>query len=191
MAYINLPPDQPGIRGAMAFRPETARPLNDLVEVLLHAPNSLTPGERELIATYVSSENDCFYCQTIHGAVAAACLNDDEALVSQVKRDFQLADISPKMKALLAIAGKVQMGGKHVTAKDVERAREQGATDVEIHDTVLIAAAFCMFNRYVDGLGTMQPRDEAPYRERGRRIAANGYISMSKEYLPAEATSAR
>ncbi len=191
MAYINLPPDQPGIRGAMAFRPETARPLNDLVEVLLHAPNSLTAGERELIATYVSSENDCFYCQTIHGAVAAACLNDDEALVKQVKRDFYQADISPKMKALLAIAGKVRVGGKHVTAKDVERAREQGATDVEIHDTVLIAAAFCMFNRYVDGLGTTQPLDAAPYRERGRRIAANGYISMSKAYLPAEATSTR
>ena len=186
MAHIKLPEGMPGIRGAMAFRPETARPLNDLVEVLLHAPNSLTVGERELIATYVSSENDCFYCQTIHGAVAAAALNDDHSLVAQVKRDFLAADISEKMKALLNIAGKVQKGGKHVTPRDVEMAREQGATDTEIHDTVLIAAAFCMFNRYVDGLGTWQPRDEAPYRERGKRIAEDGYVKMSREYLPAE-----
>jgi uncharacterized peroxidase-related enzyme len=186
MAYIKLPEGLPGIRGAMAFRPETARPLNDLVEILLHGPNSLTPGERELIATYVSSENDCYYCQTIHGAVAAASLNGDEALVKQVKHDFHNADIPEKLKALLVIAGKVQRGGKYVTADDVARARELGATDVEIHDTVLIAAAFCMFNRYVDGLGTSQPRDEAMYRERGKWIARDGYVNVSKEYLPAQ-----
>ncbi len=186
MAHITLPDGLPGIRGAMAFRPETARPLNDLVEVLLHGPNSLSPGERELIATYVSSENDCYYCQTIHGAVAAASLKGDEALVKKVKVDFENAEISEKLKALLAIAGKVQRGGKHVTAEDVARAREVGATDVEIHDTVLIAAAFCMFNRYVDGLATTQPRDEAMYRERGKWIAREGYVSVSKEYLPAE-----
>jgi uncharacterized peroxidase-related enzyme len=185
MAHIKLPEGLPGIRGAMAFRPETARPLNDLVEVLLHGPNSLTPGERELIATYVSSENDCYYCQTIHGAVAAASLNGDEELVKTVKVDFMNAAISEKLKALLAIAGKVQRGGKHVTAEDVARAREVGATDVEIHDTVLIAAAFCMFNRYVDGLATTQPRDEAMYRERGKWLARDGYVNVSKEYLPA------
>jgi uncharacterized peroxidase-related enzyme len=187
VAYIQLPEGLPGIRGAMAFRPETARPLNDLVEVLLHGPNSLSPGERELIATYVSSENDCYYCQTIHGAVAAASLNGDEALVKKVKLDFLNADIPEKLKALLTIAGKVQRGGKHVTPEDVAHARELGATDIEIHDTVLIAAAFCMFNRYVDGLGTTQPRDEAMYRERGKWIARDGYVNVSKEYLPAEA----
>src|SRR3984957_8119954 len=115
MAHIKLPEGLPGIRGAMAFRPETARPLNDLVEVLLHGPNSLTPGERELIATYVSSENDCYYCQTIHGAIAAASLNGDEELVKKVKADFGHADISDKLKALLVIAAKVQKGGKSVT----------------------------------------------------------------------------
>ena len=188
MAHIKLPEGLPGIRGAMAFRPETARPLNDLVEILLHGPNSLTPGERELIATYVSSENDCYYCQTIHGAVAAASLNGDEELVKKVKVDFMHAEISEKLKALLAIAGKVQRGGKHVTKDDVARARELGATDVEIHDTVLIAAAFCMFNRYVDGLATTQPRDEAMYRERGKWIARDGYVNVSKEYLPAAVT---
>jgi uncharacterized peroxidase-related enzyme len=187
MAHIKLPEHLPGIRGAMAFRPETARPLNDLVEILLHGPNSLTPGERELIATYVSSENDCYFCQSIHGAVAAASLNGDEALVKQVKHDFHNADISEKLKTLLNIAGKVQRGGKHVTADDVAEARKDGATDIEIHDTVLIAAAFCMFNRYVDGLGTWQPHDEAMYRERGKWIARDGYVSVSKEYLPAEA----
>jgi uncharacterized peroxidase-related enzyme len=189
MPHIQLPEGLPGIRGAMAFRPETARPLNDLVEILLHAPNSLTPGERELIATYVSSENDCYYCQTIHGAIAAASLGDDEALVKKVKFDFENADISEKLKALLVIAGQVQKGGKQVTAEAVARARDEGAMDIEIHDTVLIAAAFCMFNRYVDGLATIQPRDEEMYRERGKRVARDGYVTVSKEYLPAEATA--
>ena len=188
MAHIQLPEGLPGIRGAMAFRPETAKPLNDLVEILLHGPNSLTPGERELIATYVSTENDCYYCQTIHGAIAAASLDGDEALVKKVKIDFRNAAISDKLKSLLVIAGQVQKGGKHVTTEAVIHAKNTGATDIEIHDTVLIAAAFCMFNRYVDGLATTQPRDEAMYRERGKRIARDGYAAVSKEYLPEAVT---
>jgi uncharacterized peroxidase-related enzyme len=185
MPHIRLPEDLPGIRGAMAFRPETARPLNELVEVLLHGPHTLTPGERELIATYVSARNDCHYCQSVHGAVAAAHLGGDEELVRAVKGDFEHAPVSAKLKALLAIAGRVQQGGQEVTAADVERARRAGASDLEIHDAVLIAAAFCMFNRYVDGLATLQPRDEAMYRERGARVAREGYVSISREYVPA------
>jgi uncharacterized peroxidase-related enzyme len=183
MPHIKLSPELPGIRGAMAFRPETAKPLNELVEVLLHGPNSLTPGERELIATYVSSQNDCTYCQTIHGAVAAASLDGDETLVLHVKRDFPSASISNKLKALLAIAGQVQQGGKSVTSEAVAAARAEGATDIEIHDTVLIAAAFCMYNRYVDGLDTALPADETWYRDRGVQIARSGYVAASKQYL--------
>jgi uncharacterized peroxidase-related enzyme len=185
MPHIPLPSGYPGIRGAMAFRPETARPLNDLVEVLLTGPSTLSKGDRELIATYVSSRNCTHYCASIHGAIAAAHLGGDEALVKQVKTDFTQAAISPKLKALLTIAGKVQQDGKLVTAGDVEAARLDGATDLEIHDTVLIAAAFCMYNRYVDGLGTDQPDDEALYRERGRRVAREGYVMVSREYLHA------
>ena len=184
MPHIQLPEGLQGIRSAMAFRPETAKPLNELAEILLHAPNSLPQADRELIATYVSSLNDCYFCQTVHGSIAAACLNDDYELVKRVKADFQEAEISDKLKALLVIAAKVQKGGKNVTSADVEAAREYGATDKEIHDTVLIAAAFCMYNRYVDGLDTWQPRDEALYRERGKKTAREGYVSMSKEYLP-------
>lgn len=186
MPHIELPEGLPGIRGAMAFRPETAKPLNELVEVLLVGPNTLTPGERELIATYVSYLNDCHYCQSIHGAIAAAHLNGDEELVRRVKADFQHAAISDKLKALLVIAAKVQRGGKNVTAADVGGARSLGATDLDIHDTVLIAAAFCMFNRYVDGLATTQPHDEAMYRERGKMVAREGYVSVSRSYLPPE-----
>ncbi len=190
MAYIPVPPDLPGIRGPMAFRPETARPLNELVEVLLHGPHSLTLGERELIATFVSSRNCTQFCHNIHGAIAAAHLGGNEELVRQVKVDYLQAEISPKLKALLNIAGKVQQDGKLVTAADVEAARKQGATDLEIHDTVLIAAAFCMYNRYVDGLGTDQPADPAFYRERGKRVAREGYVAVSKEYLSAHAGAA-
>ena len=187
MPHIALPPNLPGIRGAMAFRPETARPLNALVEVLLTGFSTLTRGERELIATYVSSRNCTHYCHSIHGAIAAAHLGGNEALVKQVKTDFTQADITPKLKSLLVIAGKVQQDGKLVTTADVDAARKQGASDLEIHDTVLIAAAFCMYNRYVDGLGTDQPDDQAWYSERGRRVARDGYVKVSKEYLAAAA----
>ena len=179
MPHIELPAGLPGIRGPMAFRPETSKPLNELVEVLLRGPSTLTRGERELIATYVSAQNDCYYCQTIHGAIAAAHLNGDEAIVKSVKRDFLHADVSEKMKALLEIAGKVQQGGKRVTSEDVERARRLAATDLEIHDTVLIAAAFCMYNRYVDGLATWQPEDAEMYRERGKMVAREGYVAAN------------
>jgi uncharacterized peroxidase-related enzyme len=183
MAHIDLPEGIPGILGPMAFSPETAVPLNALAEVLLRAPNSLSQGDREMIAAYVSSQNDCFFCQSVHGAAAAHYWGDKEDLVRDLKRDFESGPVSPKLKALLAIAGKVQKGGKNVTAADVERARKEGATDKEIHDTVLIAAAFCMFNRYVDGLATFAPTDPERYRESGKRIAAEGYIH-STDHLP-------
>lgn len=190
MPHIALPADLLGIRSAMAFRPDTARPLNALVEVLLAGPNTLTRGERELIATYVSSRNCTHYCHSIHGMIAAAHLDGNEALVKQVKTDFAQAAITPKLKALLVIAGKVQQDGKLVTQADVDAARAQGATDIEIHDTVLIAAAFCMYNRYVDGLDTLQPDDEALYRERGKRVARDGYVKVSEEYLASHAHAA-
>jgi uncharacterized peroxidase-related enzyme len=153
--------------------------MRELAHILLHQPASLSQGERELIATYVSSQNDCYFCQTSHGAAAAACLGGDE-VVKQVKTDFQTAAVTPKLKALLAIAGKVQRGGKHVTAEDVAHARDLGATDLEIHDTVLIAAAFSMYNRYVDGLGTWQPHDHTMYAEMGKHLAEHGYIKPSR-----------
>jgi uncharacterized peroxidase-related enzyme len=175
MAHIQLKDGLPGIRGLFDFRPETAGALCELADVLLHQPSSLAPAERELIATYVSSLNDCFYCQTSHGSIAAYHLNGDESTVQQVKRDFKAAPISEKLKSLLAIAGKVQKGGKQVTAEDVEKARQCGATDIEIHDTVLIAAAFCMYNRYVDGLETWAPLDLEVYKPRAAAVAQGGY----------------
>jgi uncharacterized peroxidase-related enzyme len=176
--HIDLPKDLPGISAGFAFRPETAKPMRELAHILLHEPNSLDPGERELIATYVSSLNDCYFCQTSHGA-AAACHLGDANTVKQVKTDFTRAPISAKLKALLVIAGKVQQGGKHVTTEDVEAARQLGATDHEIHDTVLIAAAFCMYNRYVDGLATWQPREESMYAQMGKHLATEGYRTPS------------
>jgi uncharacterized peroxidase-related enzyme len=175
MAYIDLPKDLPGIRGPMAFRPETAKPLNDLAEALLRADNSLSRGERELIATYVSSLNDCFFCQNAHGGIAQHYLKCNIKFIDHVKADYESTAISDKMKALLSIAGSVQKGGKHVTTRQTEAAKSLGATDLEIHDTVLIAAAFCMFNRYVDGLGTWAPQDRQFYVDRGPKRAAEGY----------------
>jgi uncharacterized peroxidase-related enzyme len=185
--HIKLPEGIPGIVGPMVFSPQTAKPLNELAEVLLRGPNTLSRADREMIATYVSSENDCYFCQTIHGAVAAHHLGGNEQLVTNMKLDFESTSTSPKLKALLAIAGKVQKGGKHVTDVDVERARLQGATDKEIHDTVLIAAAFCMYNRYVDGLATWAPDDPSVYRANGKRLAEEGYLESIPDLQPENA----
>jgi uncharacterized peroxidase-related enzyme len=178
MSHINLPEGMPGISAGFAFRPETAKPMRELAHILLHQPSTLTQGERELIATFVSSRNHTYFCEASHGAAAAAHLGD-ASLVEQIKKDFYSAPVSPKLKALLAIAGKVQQDGKLVTKGDIEAARNLGATDLEIHDAVLIAAAFCMYNRYVDGLGTWQPRNPDMYAQMGKHLAEEGYTTPS------------
>ncbi|ASU34895.1 carboxymuconolactone decarboxylase family protein [Mucilaginibacter xinganensis] len=178
MPHINLSNDFPGIRSLFMYRPVTAAPLNNLVQVLLHNPHSsLSAGERELIATYTSNLNACFYCTNIHGAIAKHQLGNDAEVVKQVLDNPENAPISNKLKALLRIAAKVQVAGKNVTTADVVLARSQGATDIEIHDTVLIAAAFCMYNRYVDGLATWQPDNDELYDKMGEQRAREGYLT--------------
>lgn len=179
MPHIALQEGLPGILGPMFFRPETAKPLNDLAEVLLRGDSTLSRGERELIAAHVSKLNDCHFCHTSHATFAALQLEDGWDTVDAVVADVDSAPVSDKLKALLGIAGKVQSGGLNVTEADVAAAREQGATDVEIHDTVLIAAAFCMFNRYVDGLATWAPANREDYAETGRMIVDMGYAAST------------
>lgn len=176
MAHIDLPTTSPGIRGLFEFRPETAAPLGQLAEVLLRGDNTLERGERELIAAYVSSLNDCHFCMSSHSAFAALQLPDGWDVVDGVLHDPASAPVSDKMRGLLAIAGEVQRSGRAVMPETIAAAREAGATDVEIHDAVLIAAAFCMFNRYVDGLGTFAPPDRADYVPMAEQIVASGYV---------------
>lgn len=177
MPHIPLPEGLPGIVSAFAFRPDTAKPMREMAEVLLRGPNTLSSGEREMIATLVSTRNDCLFCQTSHRAAAAHNLGGNYELVDAVRFDHLNAPVSPKLRALLDIAASVQKGGKYVTAEQVETARREGATDMEIHDTVLIAASFCMFNRYVDGLATFTPQDLQQYDAMGARMAAEGYLA--------------
>jgi len=174
--HIALPDGLPGITAGFAFRPETAKPMRELAEVLLRGPNSLSSGEREMIATFVSSGNDCAFCRDSHRAAAAHHLDGNYDLVDAVAGDYTCAPITSKLKALLAIAAKVRESGRQVTSDDVARARAEGATDTEIHDTVLIAAAFCMFNRYVDGLATLTPANPEAYHAMGQRMAQQGYV---------------
>ena len=179
MAHIDLGVDEkqfPGITGPMRYRPETGGPLNELAEVLLRKqPHPLTPGERELIAAYVSGLNECDFCCSSHSAFAAAQLPTGMSLVDQVRGDLDTAPVTPKLRALLRIAAAVQKSGRAVTTDLVDAARAEGAVDIEIHDTVLIAAAFCMFNRYVDGLATFAPADREAYAGMAQRIVEQGY----------------
>ena len=179
MAHIDLQNELPGIRGPMAYSPKTAKPLNELVEVLLRDDdNTLSRGERELIGAYVSYLNDCFFCQNVHGALAGHYLQCDIPQIDAIKNDFHSSSLSDKMKSLLSIAASVQKSGKSVTTIQIDNAKKAGAIDKEIHDTVLIAAAFCMYNRYVDGLATWAPLDRQFYVNRAPQRAEEGYIDF-------------
>ena len=186
MAHIHVPEGVPGIRSLVMFRPETGKPLYDLAQVLLRGDSPLSEAERELIAAYVSHRNDCMFCMNSHAA-AARCLYGPEANgVDEVLNDMKQSPVSDKMKTLLHIAGQVQVLGKEVTEEDVAAARAAGANDRDIHDTVLIAAAFCMFNRYVDGLASLTPTDPLEYAEMGKRMAEKGYVTPSPQAVHAE-----
>jgi uncharacterized peroxidase-related enzyme len=175
MAHIKVIEGIPGIRSLVMFRPETGKPLYDLAQVLLRGPSPLKEAERELIAAYVSYRNECMFCMSSHAAAARCLYREDKELVDEVLLDMQSSGVSDKMKALLCIAGKVQVLGKEVKPEDIDAARALGAGDREIHDTVLIAAAFSMFNRYVDGLASFTPTDATVYEEMGERMA-KGYV---------------
>lgn len=176
MPHIQVPDGVPGIRSLVMFRPETGKPLYELAQVLLRGESPLTPAERELIAAYVSHRNECLFCTNSHAAAARCLYGDHKNTVDEVLKDMQHSNVSDKLKTLLNIAGKVQIQGKEVLPEDIEAARNAGAVDREIHDTVLIAAAFSMFNRYVDGLASLTPTDEKEYEAMGQRMTEKGYV---------------
>lgn len=176
MAHIAVPDGVPGIRSLVMFRPEAGKHLYELAQVLLRDPSPLSPAERELIATHVSARNNCMFCMKSHAAAARELYDEQRSVVDCVLDNVSTAPISDKMKALLNIAGKVQQSGKSVLPEDIEKARKHGANDRDIHDTVLIAAAFSMFNRYVDGLASLTPTDPKAYEEMGKRMATLGYV---------------
>ena len=180
MPRIPAPPSVPGIVGLFAARPLTAKPMQLLAEALLRGPfaegSTLTRGDRELVAAVVSTRNDCTFCSLSHAAFAAAQIEGGSDVVEAARRDPKTAPVSKKMRALLAIAEQVQRGGRHVTDEAVAAARAEGATDTDVHDTVLIAAAFCMFNRYVDGLAAITPSEPAAYDMMAQMILEQGYV---------------
>ena len=176
MPYIEMP-DAPGIMGPMLFRPQTAKPLFELAEVLLRGESTLSRGDREIIAAYVSTLNQCDFCAKSHATFAALQLDGGFDVVDSVIADPDSAPISPKLRALLAVAALVAQSGLAVTEESIEAAKAEGATDAEIHDTVLIAAAFCMYNRYVDGLGAITPPERADYADIGHMIVGLGYAA--------------
>ena len=176
MPHIDLPKDLPGIIGPMTAYPKTAKPMNALAEALLVAETAtLSKIDREIIASYVSYLNQCVFCSETHGAAANAWAKAPN-LAKTVWQNPSQAPISEKLKSLLNIAATVQKDARQVSTEQVKQARNNGANDQDIHDTVLIAAAFCMFNRYVDGLATVCPPKDFPgYAEMGLKLTQTGY----------------
>lgn len=181
MPHIPLPEHLPGITGLLEYSRVTAEPIRQLTQFILRGENSLTPAERELIATIVSHANECRFCTAAHTAAADLLLGESNTCAI-MKEDVDAAPVSDKVKALLKIAKQVQVSGKAVTPESVAFAKQQGATDVEIHDTVLIAGLFCLYNRYVDGMATVAPTDPHFYAGLGQRLVDNGYNRLPNGY---------
>jgi len=181
MPYIPLEEHLPGITGLLEYRKDTAAPIRELTQFLLRGPSTLTEGERELIATIVSHRNECNFCTAAHTAAADILLEEEETS-AKVKQDIATAPVSEKMKALLTIASLTRESGKRVTAEVIDKAKAAGATDVEIHDTVLIAALFCLYNRYVDGLATALPDENNYYNVLAERLVNHGYTRLPEGY---------
>jgi uncharacterized peroxidase-related enzyme len=173
MTHVTTNSELPGIQELFAFRPETAAPLRALAQQILRGPSSLTEIEREIIASVVSTENACTFCALSHEAAACALAGDDK-IVERARTDA--ASFGPKMQALLEIAMRVVDTGLSVDRVHIAKAREAGADDIAIHDTILVAAAFCMFNRYVDGLAARTPDEREDYLPLGKLIAEKGYV---------------
>ncbi|NET10572.1 MAG: carboxymuconolactone decarboxylase family protein, partial [Symploca sp. SIO2B6] len=125
--------------------------------------------------------NECEFCTQSHASVACSLFSSDDgsdaSIVDEVVMKQNVSGLSEKMQGLVALALAVQKGGQFVDQSHIDRVRAASATDQEIHDTVLIAAAFCMFNRYVDGLGTSVPSDKSMYDGMGQYLAHHGYVS--------------
>jgi uncharacterized peroxidase-related enzyme len=181
MPHIPLEEHLPGITGLLEYRKDSAQPIRELTQFLLRGPSTLTEGERELIATIVSHNNECKFCTTAHTAAADKLLGECETSAA-IKANIETAPVSEKIKALLVIARQVQQSGKNVTTPSVQRAKDAGATDIEIHDTVLIAALFCLYNRYVDGLATRLPESTDYYNTLAERLVTNGYQRLPQGY---------
>jgi uncharacterized peroxidase-related enzyme len=184
-------PEFPGILAAMNLAPGLAVHLRGLADALLvddFPGATFARGERELLATAVSAANDCFYCMDSHGAFAGELLrratgNRQDAVVDALKEGVP-AGLSAKMEALVAIARTVQHRSRDLAKADVERAKTAGATDGDVQLAVLIAAAFCMYNRMVDGLRAKTPPSAEAFRERATQIADHGYSSPSVRAVP-------
>jgi len=181
MPYIPLNENLPGITGLLDYRTDTALPIRQLTQILLRGPSSLSEGERELIASVVSSGNECAFCTAAHTAIADLYLGDS-SISESVKNNIDNAAVSEKMKALLTIASAVQKNGKLVTQAMVDAAKKEGTTDLELHDTVLIAALFSLYNRYVDGLASITPADPAFYNRLGHILLEKGYLPSENRY---------
>ena len=181
MPYIPLESHLPGITGLLEYRQDSAAPIRALTQFLLRGPSTLTEGERELIATIVSHRNECKFCVTAHTAAADLLLGEKNT-TEKIKQDILTAPVSEKMKTLLTIAAEVQVSGKAVTEASISEAKQAGATDIEIHDTVLIAALFSMYNRYVDGLATALPENPEYFDTLAERLVNHGYTRLPQGY---------
>ncbi len=174
MAYIETGVNQPGLVELLFYKGSTGKPLANLVHALLHGPSGLSRVERELIAAYVSDLNDCDFCRQVHTEAAGNQVPDGSTAVACAITGNNHRLLTPRMQALLPLAALVTKSGKAVTPTAIEAAKRSGAAEEDIHDTVLIAAAFCMYNRYIDGLGAKPATaEEVPLL--GQRFAKKGY----------------
>lgn len=181
MPHVTLNSDLPGITGLLNTWPEPGAPIRDLTQFILRGENSLTEGERELIASMVCVGNECQFCSNAHISAAARYIGSKETVNTILNQPFG-GIVSDRIAHLLAISQAVGRSGSLVNQEMIDAAKNAGATDVEIHDTVMIAALFSLYNRYVDGLATELPENESYYEVLADRLTTSGYVRKEETH---------
>lgn len=189
MPHLPVEEKLAGITGLLNYRQDTAKPIRELTEILLRGPSTLTEAEREMIATVTSYGNQCEFCTNAHSATVDTYLGEHETS-HLIKTDLDHAPVSEKMKSLLRIAKANTNKGRHVTDELVAEARAKGATDTEIHDTILISALFSLYNRYVDGAATLVPQEPVFYDRLAGILVKSGYLPSENRYAALEGEKA-
>lgn len=179
MPYIPIINNTPGIVGLLDTYTDTGKVLRNLADILLNKnSNAFIKAERETVASYVSFLNNCNFCYKSHSSIADCLWKRKGQTKEYIDKIETLEETmsSSKIETLLYIAKKLHACPQGVKQEDIDLLFTFNFTPDDINDLILIISSFCMFNRYVDGLGTFHALDDDMYNNMAEKIAINGYI---------------
>ena len=175
MSFLRSLKPEAGLLQVFQAFPEATRPLLSYHEVLMRGESPLSAAERELIAAYVSSLNNCNYCRAVHSQTAVALGMSGEVLANVISNP-QNTDIDPHMRPGLDFIRKLTLSPCEIAAEDVDAIFAAGWDERAVHDATAICGLFNLMNRLVNGLGIEAP--ESYTKLAAQRLAQGGYAQL-------------